>query len=588
MSGTITISGLGSGLSYDTWIEEFVAIKQANIDKVSAKVTKTQTQEKTLSSVKSTFTSLLSSIESLNSITQKDSPFSQKKATSSSDAVAASADPYASTQNIKVTVSQLATATTAQSASVAASAIKTTTNISDISAGAVDAGNMSIYVDNKKYSIAVNSTDTLGTVLNNIKSATGLNADVDSNGKVTIGSGSSSNIVIGSSTDTSNLASVLALTKNDGNSSYTSSKPIFTTDSSAAVTSASFAGGTVKAGTFTIGNAQFTIDSSTTLNQLVTEINNSKDAGVTAYWDSNSGKLNLESKTQGAVNINVEAGTSNFTDIMGLTTSTWNTDGSMKTTQLTSGSQTVGQNAKLTINGTTVTSSSNTITSDVSGLTGVTLTLNDKTTTTANVAVTQDTSAIESDLKAFVDAFNSLVSTTDSATKTGGDLHGESILNSMRNSLRGLVGSSSGSGAYKTLASIGISTGAIGTSVDADTNKLTLDTATLEKALAQDPDAVKKLLLGDGTTSNSGILSQMEDKLNTSLGLNGYFAKRIDSYSKQINNYNDKIDRMNLALKSYQSQLETKFYAMDKIISNMKNQASIMDSRLGTSTSKSS
>lgn len=585
MSGTITISGLGSGLSYDTWIEELVAIKQANIDKVSAKVKTTQTQESTLSSVKSTFSTLLSSIESLNSITQKDSPFSQKKATSSDTAVSATADPYASAQNIKVTVSQLATATTAQSASVAASAIKTTTNISDISAGAVDAGNMSIYVDNKKYSIAVNSKDTLGTVLNNIKSATGLNATVDSNGKVTIGSGSTSNIVIGASSDTSNLANILALTKNDGNSSYTSSKPVFTTDSSAALTSTSFANGTVKAGTFTIGNAQFTIDSSTTLNDLVTKINNNKDAGVTAYWDSNSGKLNLSSSTQGAVNINVEAGTSNFTDIMGLTTSTWDTDGSMKTTQLASGSQTAGQNATLTINGTTITSASNTISSDISGLTGVTLTLNGKTTTTANVAVTQDTSAIEADLKTFVDAFNSLVSTTDSATKTGGDLHGESILNSMRNKLRGIVGSGSGSGTYQTLASIGISTGAIGTSVDADTNKLTLDTATLEKALANDPGAVQKLLLGDGTTTNTGVLSQMQDTLNNSLAINGYFATRGDSYNSEISNYNDKIDRMTLSLQSYQTQLETKFAAMDQIISNMKNHASVMDSYLGTSSS---
>lgn len=586
MSGTITIGGLGSGLDYSSWISELVQIKQNKIDAVSTKVTGIKTKETTLSSVKSTFTTLLNSIESLNSITAKDSPFSQKKATSSADAVSAKVDAYAAAQNIKVAVSQLATATTAQSSSVAAAAITGSTNVSAISAGAVDAGNMSIYVDNKKYSIAVKSTDTLDTVLNNIKSTTGLNATVDTTGKVTIGSGSTSSIVIGSSTDTSNLADVLALTKNtDG--SYTSSKSIFTTNSSAALTSTPFANGSVTAGTFKIGNAEFTIDSKTTMDSLVAKINSSKDAGVSAYWDSNSGKLNLESTSQGAVNINIEAGTSNFTDIMGLTTSTWNTDGSIKSTQLTDGSQTVGQNAKLTINGTTITSSSNTITSDVSGLTGVTLTLKDKTTTTANVAVTNDTSAIEADLKTFVDAFNSLVSTTDTATQTGGDLHGESILNSLRNTLRGLVGSSSGDGTYKTLASIGITTGKIGTSVNADTNKLTLDTATLEKALTADPNAVKNLLLGDGTTSNTGVLSQMQDKLDTSLSSNGYFAKRGDSYNSEINRYNDKIERMNTALDSYQTQLEIKFSAMDKIISNMKNQAATMDSYLKKSSSSS-
>lgn len=591
MSGTITINGLGSGLDYSSWIEELVAIKQSKIDAVSAKVKATHTKESTLSTVKGTFSSLLSSIEALNSITQKDSPFSQKKATSSATAVGASVDPYASAQNIKVTVSQLATATSAQSSSVAASAINTNTKISEISAGAVNAGTMSIYVNNKKYSINVTADETLGTLLNDIQNTTKvdgqqmLNASVDANGVVSIkgadGVSPAPSITIGASSDTSNLSDVLALTKDSTTGAYASSKSVFTTNSSAALTSTSFANGPVKAGTFTIGNAQFTITSTTTMNDLVTQINKNKDAGVSAYWDSNSGKLNLESTGQGAVNINIEAGTSNFTDVMGLTNSTWDSQtGAMLTTKLADGSQTLGSNAKLTINGTSITSSSNTITSDVSGITGLTLTLNDKTTSTATIAVTQDTSAVEADLKTFVDAFNNLVATTDSATQTGGDLHGESLLNSLRNKLRSAVGSASGDGTYKTLASIGISTGKIGTSVDANTNQLTLDTATLQKALANDPDAVKKLLLGDGTEANPGVMSKMQDTLDSTLGTNGYFAKRGDSYNDEIGRYNDKIERMTLALDSYQKQLETKFAAMDKIISNMKNQASTMDSYL--------
>lgn len=583
---TISVSGLGSGLDYSSWIDKLVQIKQNDIDKVSAQVTGTKTKGTTLSTVKSSYSSLLSSIEALNSITQKDSPFSQKTATSSDKAVSASVDAYASAQNIKVSVSNLATATSAKSASVAAAAIKSDTTISSISEGSVTAGQFSIYVNNNKYSIDVATNSTLGSVLQSITDKTGLAASVDTNGKVTIGSGSSASIVIGAGTDTSNFANVLALSKNE-DGSFTSSKPVFTTNTSAALTSASFANGTVKAGTFKIGTAEFTIGSSTTLDSLVTSINNNKDAGVSAYWDSNSGKLVMESTNQGALNINVEAGTSNFTDIMGLTSSTWNTDGTMATTKLASGSQTLGTNASLTINGTTITSTSNTITSDISGLTGVTLTLNDETTSTATVAVSNDTSKVTDALNTFISAFNDAISQTDTATQTGGDLHGESILNSLRNRIRTLVSANTGTGTYTNLASIGITTGKIGTSVNANTNKLTLNADALSKALANDPDAVKKLLIGDDSTGSKGVLTNMGTELDKSMALGGYFAKRADSYSQEINRYNDKIDRMTTAMNAYKSQLEVKFSAMDKIISNMKNQASIIDSYLGTSISSS-
>ena len=72
----------------------------------------------------------------------------------------------------------------------------------------------------------------------------------------------------------------------------------------------------ITAGTFSIGSATFTIDDNTTLSSLISKINENKEAQATAYWDDTTGKLSITSKKEGASFINIEAGTSNFTDVI--------------------------------------------------------------------------------------------------------------------------------------------------------------------------------------------------------------------------------------------------------------------------------
>jgi flagellar hook-associated protein 2 len=575
----ITVTGLGSGLDYQSWIDALVAVKQDKIDTVSSKVSDTTTKESTLTAVKSVYSSLLSSLESFTTSTSLNSVFNQKTASSSSSAISADVSSYAEAQTVKVSVAQLATSTVAQSASPAAAAINSSTLISDIAAGSVTDGDFSIYVDNTKYSINVDSTSTLGDVLNSITSAAGLNATVDSEGKVTIGEGSTANIVVGSTADTSNLANVLSLTQNE-DGSYTSSKSIFTTDASEVLSSADFANGNVTSGTFTIGSAEFTIDSTTTLNSIIKEINNNSDAGVSASWDPNSGKLVLEALEGGASNINIETGTSNFTDIMGLTSSS----------NLAEGSQTIGQNAILTINSTTITSSSNTVTSDISGITGLTLTLNAETSSTENVIISNDPQEAVSAIESFVSAFNSVISTTDSATSSSGTLYGESVLRSIKQSLRSTATDKvNGIESYNTLASIGITSGPVSTNVSANTSQLVIDSDKLTAALQDNPDAVITLLTGDSSSGVSGVFNKLDTKISSVLDpISGYFTTRSDSYEEQISRLNNQIDSMTLSLEKYQLQLEAKFSAMDTLISNLENSAAVFDSYFSTSTDSTS
>lgn len=597
---TITVSGLGSGLNYDSWITQLVALKQKSIDAVSSQVSTISSKESALTSVKSDYSNLLTSIQAFTDVLTSKNIFNQKTASSSASAVTASVDATADIQNLSVTVDKLATATVAKSASVAGAYISSDSKMSDISEGAFTAGNFSVYVDGTKNTIDIAANEKLGDVVTALNQISGVSASISNDGKLTIGASGASTVTVGSSSDTSNFKNVMALAKN--NNSYTSSKSLFSTNTANPLVGGSFAGNTsITAGNFTIGNAVFTIDNTTTMDSLISTINKSTDAGVTAAWDSTAGKLVLTSTDQGAVNINVQAGDgdnstadSNFTDIMGLTS-----NGS-----LAANSQTLGTDASLTINGNTITSASNTVTSDISGIKGLTLTLTDKTTSTATVSVSADTSKISSAITSFVNAFNSAISDTASATSAGtvtksggtitttgqGLLYGETSLSSLGNKIRTLATSgSNASDVYKTLASIGITTGAIGASVNANTNKLSIDTAKLTAALQNNPDEVKKLLVGDQSSGTTGILNGIQDKVTTALdSTKGYFAAREDSYEKQATRLNTKITTMNNDLKTYQKQLETKFSAMDALISKLKNSSSVFDSYFNKSNNSNS
>ena len=162
-------------------------------------------------------------------------------------------------------------------------------------------------------------------------------------------------------------------------------------------------------GNFTIGDATFTITKNTTLSSLISEINSNDKAQAYAYWDDATGKLSITSKQEGASYINIEAGTSNFTDVMGFTTSEWNEDGTVKSSKMYTEAQELGQNAIFSVNGTTMTSTSNTVTSDISRIDGVTLTLNRANTEedgNTTLKVSQDTSGLKDAVNEFITAYN--------------------------------------------------------------------------------------------------------------------------------------------------------------------------------------
>lgn len=387
-------------------------------------------------------------------------------------------------------------------------------------------------------------------------------------------------IEVGATTDTSNFSAVTGLSKNEETGRVESARELYNVNVDSIVTNAGlFRRGQVTEGTFTVGNQEITIGATTTLADIISQINNSDEANATAYWDSIDGKLVIKSRTTGAALINIEAGTSNFTDIMGYTSTERNADGSVDVTRMNVETQKIGENARFSINGTTYTSSSNTVTSDISRIKGLTLELKDLTEgAPVTITVERDKETVANTLSDVVDSYNELMKNLDESLAVDGSLHRETTLKLIRNQLRNLMTSSDmGATVFRNLDAIGISVDAasannISTSNESIIN-LTFDKDKFLDAYEADADAVKALLVGGDT--NKGVFTQVETLLENSLeAVSGYFAITEEGYQRQINRINEKIEKETLSIEKYRARLEKKFSAMDLLIAQMQQQYS--------------
>ena len=574
--GQISFSGLASGMDTSSWIEALVSIKQQSVTNLQTKQTKIQVSKSVLDTVKSSVSSLRTSVEKLT-----DAKFGgsldlfAKNAvnTSNKNVVTASVTSDAARQSLDIVVNKLATSTTATSSFN--SKINEDTVFNKLSSGNAKEGNFSVFVDGKKNTVNIDEGDNLGNILDKLNQIEGVNASVE-NGKFVINAEEGKGIVIGSSSDEANFASVLGLIKDEesGNySSFSSISAISTSDKLAEV----FGEG-VK-GTFTIGNQEFTVDENTSLKSLIGSINSKTDAGVNAYWDASAGQLVLKSKAEGAFNINIEAGTSDLTDILGFTASEVDGEG-QKTSSLVKGTQVLGDYARLNINGTDIISSSNTVTSDISGIEGLTLTLHSVTKENdegfkepATVSVSQDSDTLLSAVKSFISSYNNAIETIDKNTASGETLYGETSLTSLRNNLRRNATAAVENTDLKVLANIGISTGEATNSTDTSgVNKLQINEEKFKKALAENPNAVKQLLLGDnkGLAESGGVLNKLEKITEDALSASdGYFTMKSKTYDSQTRSIKTSIDAAQRKVDSYKSRLQKQFNNMEQIIASI-------------------
>ena len=245
------------------------------------------------------------------------------------------------------------------------------------------------------------------------------------------------------------------------------------------------------------------IDSSNNTLTGVRDALNAASAGLNASVvnDGAGYRLVIQSDSTGAenaVSISVDdTGDSNSTDNAGLSQLAFNQTAAHL---LQTGA---GTDAAIKINGLDVTSTSNTVTAAVEG---VSFTLKKITSSPVLISVTKDTAKATAGVNGLITAFNqfnteinSLTSynaTTASGSVLTGDATLRNLASNVRASLNAAVANSGGQ--YSTLAELGITTNVIDGS-------LSLDSTKFAAILENDATDVAKVLAAFGTPTNANV-----------------------------------------------------------------------------------
>jgi flagellar hook-associated protein 2 len=234
--------------------------------------------------------------------------------------------------------------------------------------------------------------------------------------------------------------------------------------------------------------------------------------------------------------------------------------------------------AEFSIAGVPYTSASNTV-SDA--LSGVTLSLTGTTTTTSGSGSTTDTpatltvatnaSSIESNIDAFVSAYNTLQSTLsslggyDSSTDTAGSLLGNPLLTGIQSQIQSVLYNivDTGSSTYNTLASIGITTNSDGS--------LSVNNTTLSNALSSDYSAVSQLFSGTG-----GVAATLNSQLTSDLASGGMISTTDQTLTQQENSLTQQSDQLQLQMNALSASLTQQYSSLNTLLSSLQTTSSYL------------
>jgi len=355
-----------------------------------------------------------------------------------------------------------------------------------------------------------------------------------------------------------------------------------TTSTVGADGSLSIAIGTWSGSTFTQGSAtpvSVSISSTDTLTTVASKIN-SAGAGVSAsvVTSGTEQRLLISGTNTGAANgFKITALDNGSTQIIdGVTgvgkfsyTSTTGTNGLTRTQ--------AAQNASITVEGITVTSSTNTVADAVPG---VTLKLLSTTTSNAQITVGGDTDTIKTKIKAFQDAFNNLVSNLknltkyDSTTKTAGALQGDGTAVGLLSVLRSMIsasGPTASAATFGRLSDVGLQQQQDGT-LTTNASKLTTAINSLDSLKTFFSNA------GDSTVTN-GLARRFRDFAMQANGVTGTLSLKntaiqtaISSNTKDQSKVNDKVTEVTKRLYAQYSGLDTKMGGLNGLSSFVSSQ----------------
>lgn len=623
VNGRQVVSGLSSGIDVDSIVKKTITAQKWKLYKLQQQQQLATWRQEAYRSIISDITAFSNKYFNLTSSSNLLSTKNLQKYTVSStnsSAVTATAGTTASVGSHKLTVSQLATSAVRTSASIPSKAVQGTT-AADFTAAV-----------GKSFVIDVDGTTKTITINSSITDAASLQDTIDA----AVGEGK---VAVSTDADTGGL--IFTAVADSGVQKITLSAPA-STGSSSALSDLGFGSGAVLSNristsdtlatlasqlntelTFnsdgevdlTINGVNFTFDKSSTLSEVMTEINQSTTAGVTMKYDELSGKLTLTANATGAGNTLVlSESDSNFMSVF-------------------LGQATAGQDAKLTLDGQALTRSSNSVTVD-----GITYALQDTTSEAVTIGVARDTDGIYDTIASFVSDYNTLIASLNSTISEEYDsdyppltddqkadmsedeitawekkakvgiLKNDSLIQNIVSNMRtALIDSISG--VTTSLSAIGITT-----STYSEKGQLHIDETKLKAAIADDPEGVTSLFTQQstsysGTTAVRALNSSerqtrykeeglayrlydiLQDNISTirdsggnkglmllKAGIENDTSDTSNSYSTEINKYKEKIDAEEDRLDDEEERLYTKYSAMETYLSQLSAQFAALSS----------
>ena len=425
----------------------------------------------------------------------------------------------------------------------------------------IQAANQAIETPWQNQLTALKSQDTtlssLGTDLSKLSSS--LQKLTDFEGVFAEKQGSSSNTDVLSLTSASSLATAGSHTIEVSQLAQTSSE----------VSSVISSANDTLTGTVTIQGHEFdtSTSGSSTLTGLASAIN-SAAIGVTAsvITDSSGSRLSIVSGTSGAAGQLSAITTNNLSD-----STTGGSNISFSTGQ-------VGQDANLIVDNVPITSSSNTVTNAIAGV-SFQLLATTSTSAPVQVQITDDTTDIATAISSFVSAYNTVVGDINSQEQSGSagssaPLLGSPLIAQLQESLTGSLFSSAASGSINNITQLGLNVNNDGT--------LTINSDTLTRALSSNLTDVT------GFFQNSKSFGQtLAGALNNAgtQAPNGAIFLAQQQNSSQETALNVDISNENATLATQKTQLTNELNAANQILQSIPSQLnevnSVFDSLTG-------
>lgn len=218
------------------------------------------------------------------------------------------------------------------------------------------------------------------------------------------------------------------------------------------------------------------------------------------------------------------------------------------------------QDAIVLLDSQTITSSSNSLSSPIDGVSISLLDASPGTTMSLDVALKTD--SVKSAITTMVENYNDYVETLKGVTgyveSGSGALIGDALSRSANNQIRSQLTQtvSSITTQYSSLASLGI--------VSDKEGYLVIDSAKLEAAITDDVTSVQNLF-----NATDGIATRLDNTVNEYTKSNGILDSKTTSLNDSIADITDQRLQLELHLDSLQSRLLARFNIMDSLINQL-------------------